>query len=59
MTMYSPDISVVIPISERHDDIRKLYNIYARELTNLGKSFEFIFITYIEYIFIRIYKGYV
>lgn len=44
MTMYSPDISVVIPISERHDDIRKLYNIYARELTNLGKSFEFIFI---------------
>jgi hypothetical protein len=44
MTMYSTDISVFVPISERQDDIRKLYNLYARELTNLSKSFEFIFI---------------
>jgi glycosyltransferase involved in cell wall biosynthesis len=38
------DLSVVIPISERHDDIKKLFNIYAEELKALGKKFEFIFI---------------
>jgi len=38
------DVSVVIPISERHDDIKKLYSIYADELGNLDKSYEFIFI---------------
>ena len=38
------DVSVVIPISERHDDIKKLYSIYADELKSLNKSHEFIFI---------------
>jgi len=39
-----PEISVVVPISERHDDIRKLYQLYSSELTKMGKRFEFIFV---------------
>jgi glycosyltransferase involved in cell wall biosynthesis len=39
-----PEVSVVVPISERHDDITKLYSIYADALSKLNKSFEFIFI---------------
>ncbi len=39
-----PEISVIIPISERHDDLHLLYGLYADELTKLGKLFEFIFI---------------
>ena len=38
------EVSVVVPVSERHDDIGKLYQVYADELANLGKSFEFIFV---------------
>lgn len=44
MTEEIPEISVVVPISERHDDIRQLYTLYADELKNIGKRFEFIFI---------------
>lgn len=40
----TPEVSVVVPISERHDDMRLLYNLYADELKKLGKDFEFIFI---------------
>jgi hypothetical protein len=40
----NPEVSVVVPISERHDDMRKLYTLYADELKNMGKDFEFIFI---------------
>jgi len=38
------DVSVVVPISERHDNLNVLYKIYADELEKLGKSFEFIFV---------------
>ncbi len=38
------DVSVVVPISERHDDLIKLYKIYSDELNNLMKTHEFIFI---------------
>jgi glycosyltransferase involved in cell wall biosynthesis len=38
------DVSVVIPISERHDDLKKLYLEYARELSASGVSAEFIFV---------------
>lgn len=34
---------MVVPISERHDDIKQLYRLYADELTKLGKRFEFLF----------------
>jgi glycosyltransferase involved in cell wall biosynthesis len=40
----TPEVSVVVPISERHDDLKKLYQIYADELKNLKRDFEFIFI---------------
>jgi glycosyltransferase involved in cell wall biosynthesis len=40
----SPEISVVVPISERHDDMKKLYNIYADELKALKRDCEFLFI---------------
>ena len=39
-----PEVSVVVPVSERHDDIKKLYTIYAEELKVLKRNFEFIFI---------------
>jgi glycosyltransferase involved in cell wall biosynthesis len=39
-----PVISVVVPISERHDDIRELYQLYSDELNKMEKSFEFIFV---------------
>ena len=37
-------LSVVIPISERHDDLRELYDQYARELRTTGQTFEMIFV---------------
>ena len=40
----NPEVSVVVPISERHDDMRLLYNLYADELKALNKDFEFVFI---------------
>jgi glycosyltransferase involved in cell wall biosynthesis len=38
------DLSVVIPISERHDDLRELYSQYAQELSATGQSYEVIFV---------------
>jgi glycosyltransferase involved in cell wall biosynthesis len=38
------DLSVVIPISERHDDLRQLYREYARELSATGQAYEVIFV---------------
>ena len=40
----TPEVSVVVPISERHDDMRLLYRLYAEELKKLGKEFEFVFV---------------
>jgi len=40
----TPEVSVVVPISERHDDIRQLYKLYADELKKIGKDFEFLFV---------------
>lgn len=40
----SLEISVVIPISERHDDLRELYEQYAREVASAGRSHEFIYV---------------
>lgn len=40
----SVDLSVVVPISERHDDLRELYLQYSKELSTNGHSFEFIFV---------------
>jgi len=40
----TPEVSVVVPISERHSSIPQLYKLYADELKKMGKDFEFIFI---------------
>ncbi len=40
----TPQVSVVVPISERHDRMDKLYSIYAAELREMKQSFEFIFV---------------
>jgi len=38
------DLSVVIPISERHDDLREIYRQYVHEISANGYSYEFIFV---------------
>jgi len=40
----TPEVSVVVPISERHDDLKLLYKLYADELIKMERSFEFVFI---------------
>ena len=39
-----PEVSVVVPISERHDDLRRLYKLYSEELTKIGRTYEFLFV---------------
>jgi len=38
------DISIIIPITERHDDLHELYERTAETLAHLERSFEFIFV---------------
>jgi glycosyltransferase involved in cell wall biosynthesis len=38
------DLSVVVSISERHDDLQQLYLDYAREISATGLAYEFIFV---------------
>ena len=38
------EISVVVPITERHDDLKVLYGLYRDELVRLEKDFEFVFV---------------
>ena len=40
----APEISVVVPLSERYDNIKKLYQLNSDELRKIGKTFEFIFV---------------
>jgi glycosyltransferase involved in cell wall biosynthesis len=40
----SVELSVVVPISEHHDDLRQIYFEYAKELSADGHSYEFIFV---------------
>jgi glycosyltransferase involved in cell wall biosynthesis len=39
-----PELSVVIAISERHDDLRELFLRYSREVSSTGLAHEFIFV---------------
>jgi glycosyltransferase involved in cell wall biosynthesis len=39
-----PRLSVVIPISERYDDLREIYLQHAREISLTGVSHEFVFV---------------
>ena len=38
------DLSVVIPISERYDDLREIYCQWAEAISENGYSYEFIFV---------------
>ena len=38
------ELSIVVPISERYDDLGDLYRQYARELDSCGYAYEFIFV---------------
>ena len=44
MTEKIPEVTVVVPISERHDNLENLYRLYSSELAQIGKTFEFLFI---------------
>jgi glycosyltransferase involved in cell wall biosynthesis len=44
MSDRTPEVSVIVPISERHDDMRRLYTMYVDELKKMGRDFEFLFI---------------
>ena len=37
-------LSVVVPIAERHDDLKRLFYQYAEELKKTGKKYEFLFV---------------
>jgi glycosyltransferase involved in cell wall biosynthesis len=43
------EITAVIPVGDRHDDIRDLYEDYKRGVSGLGRSCEFIFVLDGEY----------
>jgi len=38
MSEEAPEVSVVVPIRERHDDMRHLYRLYAGELTSVTST---------------------
>jgi len=38
------ELSIVVPVVERYDDLEKLYNSYAEEIKKATKDFEFIFV---------------
>lgn len=40
----SIDYSIVVPISERYDDLREIYFQFSNELSSTGKKSEFIFV---------------
>ena len=38
------DISIIVPVVERYDNLRKLYTEYSAAFDKLDKSYEFIFV---------------
>ncbi len=38
------DISIIVPVVERYDDLRKLYSEFSSAFDRLDKSYEFIFV---------------
>lgn len=38
------ELSIIVPVVERYDDLEKLYNSYAEEIKKVTKDFEFIFV---------------
>ena len=44
MNQEHPDVTVLIPVTERHDDLRQLYYLYSEKLKGMKKNFEFLFV---------------
>ncbi|SLN55561.1 glycosyltransferase [Oceanibacterium hippocampi] len=44
-----PDISVIVPVTERYDDPAAVYRVYKAGIEATGKSFEFIYVLDGEY----------
>lgn len=40
----TPDVTVVVPITERHDDLAQLYRVHSEVLAQCGASREFVFV---------------
>lgn len=38
------ELSVIIPITERHDSVQELFHIYKGEIDKLGKTYEIIYV---------------
>ena len=38
------EMSIIVPVVERYDDLEKLYNSYAEEIKKVTNAFEFIFV---------------
>jgi glycosyltransferase involved in cell wall biosynthesis len=38
------EVAVIVPVSERHDDVRSLYTEYKDSLDKCGRTYEFIFV---------------
>jgi glycosyltransferase involved in cell wall biosynthesis len=44
MSATPPELSVLVPIVERHDDLRELHRAVAPEIEKLGPSYEFVYL---------------
>lgn len=42
--MSAPDISVIVPVTLRHDDVAALFAAYREALDDLGRSYEIIYV---------------
>lgn len=40
----APEVSVIVPISERYGDLEAIFREFGGELTRMGASFEFVFV---------------
>lgn len=40
----SIELSVIVPVVERYDDVAELYRVYKKGLNDSGKSYEFIYV---------------
>lgn len=40
----SVDLSVIVPVSERYDDVRSLYAAYSEQIKKLNQSYEFVYV---------------
>jgi len=39
-----PDVSVIVPVAERHDNLCDIFTAFSKEIKKAGKTYEFIFV---------------